>query len=91
MPPLPATSTATPIGKRPEAGVVASIAVLSHATRAPTVSTAALQHSCGGELDRAALGRGVGGDAEDAADNQRVARGRSDYTSTAAIRFDGLW
>ena len=35
-------TTATPMGKRPAAGVVTSCAVLSQATRAPTVSTAAL-------------------------------------------------
>ena len=40
--PFPAASTATPMGKRPAAGVVTSFALLSHATRAPTVSTAAL-------------------------------------------------
>jgi hypothetical protein len=40
--PLPAASTATPMGNRPAAGVVTSFAVLSQATRAPTVSTAAL-------------------------------------------------
>jgi type IV secretory pathway VirB2 component (pilin) len=40
--PLPAASTATPMGKRPAAGVFTCFAVLSHATRGPTVSTAAL-------------------------------------------------
>jgi hypothetical protein len=40
--PLPTASTATPMGKRPAAGVVTSFAVLSHATRAPTVTTAAV-------------------------------------------------
>ena len=40
--PFPAASVAKPTGKRPVPGTLMFLAVLSHATRAPTVSTAAL-------------------------------------------------
>ena len=90
--PFPAASAATPMGNRPAAGVVTSFArVVPRDARTDGEHRGAglrqLEHAGGGDLDRVALGRGIGGDAahDEGVARGDAARGRGDPDDVAVL------